>query len=46
MSQIEDELLPDRLDAITALRKYQEGIQVGHTVVVIASVLKNIQGER
>ena len=42
-SQIEDQLLPDRLDATTALQKHREGVEVGHTVVVLASVLNGVQ---
>ncbi|RAL00771.1 uncharacterized protein BO80DRAFT_475284 [Aspergillus ibericus CBS 121593] len=36
--QIENELLPDRLDAVTALRAHRQGIEIGHPVVVMASV--------
>lgn len=42
VSQIEDELLPDRLDAESALEKHHAGIRVGHTVVVMASVVKRV----
>ncbi|KAH7024722.1 uncharacterized protein B0I36DRAFT_295397 [Microdochium trichocladiopsis] len=35
---IEQQLLPHRLDAVTAYRQHCEGIEIGHTVVVIASV--------
>ena len=45
-AQIKDTLLPDRLDAIAALRKHREGIKVGHTVIVMASVLKSIGNAR
>ncbi|MCJ1247109.1 hypothetical protein MMC30_004320 [Trapelia coarctata] len=41
-SQIENQLLPERLDAVTALQKHRQGVDVGHTVVVLASVLKGI----
>ena len=33
-------LLPDRLSAVEALQKHQEGVTMGHTVIVMASVLK------
>ncbi|PWY84751.1 hypothetical protein BO70DRAFT_334613 [Aspergillus heteromorphus CBS 117.55] len=38
--QIENDLLPDRLDAVAALRAHRQGIEIGHPVVVMASVLK------
>ncbi|PYI32702.1 hypothetical protein BP00DRAFT_393982 [Aspergillus indologenus CBS 114.80] len=38
--QIERELLPERIDAITALELHQEGVELGHPVVVMASVLR------
>ncbi|KAF2009734.1 hypothetical protein BU24DRAFT_358557 [Aaosphaeria arxii CBS 175.79] len=38
--QIEIKLAPHRLDATTALQRYREGERIGHTVVVLASVLK------
>ena len=42
-SQIEDELMPHRFDANSALQKHREGVKVGHTVVVMASVLKSVR---
>ena len=39
--QIEEELLPDRLNAVAALHKYHAAVEIGHTVVVIANVLKS-----
>ncbi|OOF97595.1 hypothetical protein ASPCADRAFT_144251 [Aspergillus carbonarius ITEM 5010] len=36
--QIENELLSERLDAVTALRAHRQGIEIGHPVVVMASV--------
>ena len=39
--EFEEELLPDRLNAAEALQKHQEGVKIGHTVVVMASVLKS-----
>ncbi|OJJ94711.1 hypothetical protein ASPACDRAFT_48539 [Aspergillus aculeatus ATCC 16872] len=38
--QIERELLSERIDAIAALELHQEGVELGHPVVVMASVLK------
>ncbi|PYI13888.1 hypothetical protein BO99DRAFT_371346 [Aspergillus violaceofuscus CBS 115571] len=38
--QIERELLPERIDAITALKLHHEGVELGHPVVVMASVLR------
>ncbi|PYH89980.1 hypothetical protein BO71DRAFT_93366 [Aspergillus ellipticus CBS 707.79] len=38
--QIENDLLPDRLDAVAALKAHRQGIELGHPVVVMASVLK------
>ncbi|RAH70058.1 uncharacterized protein BO66DRAFT_323337 [Aspergillus aculeatinus CBS 121060] len=38
--QIERELLSERIDAVTALELHQEGVELGHPVVVMASVLK------
>ncbi len=38
--QIEDELFPYRLDAETALEHHHAGVEIGHTVFVLASVLK------
>ncbi|GKZ30033.1 hypothetical protein AbraIFM66950_007553 [Aspergillus brasiliensis] len=35
--EIENELLPDRLDAVTALKAHRHGIDIGHPVVVMAS---------
>ncbi|CAK43146.1 hypothetical protein CBS63078_3449 [Aspergillus niger] len=35
--EIENELRPDRLDAVTALKAHKQGIDIGHPVVVMAS---------
>ncbi|RAH53495.1 hypothetical protein BO85DRAFT_381528 [Aspergillus piperis CBS 112811] len=35
--EIENELLPHRLDAVTALKAHKQGIDIGHPVVVMAS---------
>ncbi|PWY74210.1 hypothetical protein BO83DRAFT_360448 [Aspergillus eucalypticola CBS 122712] len=35
--EIESELLPNRLDAVTALKAHKQGIDIGHPVVVMAS---------
>ena len=45
-TQIVEDLLPDRLNAIEALQKYREGVKIGHTVVVMASVLKSAGSRR
>jgi hypothetical protein len=37
--QIEDELSPYRLDAVTALEQYNAGVEIGHTVFVLANIL-------
>ena len=42
VSQLNNELLPSRLDAITALQEHRKGIVIGHTVVVMVSILKNV----
>ena len=42
ISQVEDELLPHRFDAQTALEQHRAGTRIGHTVVVMASVLKHV----
>jgi hypothetical protein len=36
--QIENDLLPCRLDATTALRAHRQGIEIGHLVAVMASI--------
>lgn len=41
VTQIMEELLPDRLNAVEALQRHGEGVKIGHTVVVMASVLKS-----
>jgi hypothetical protein len=38
--RIEEELLPFRLDAETALEQHHTGVSIGHPVFVLASVLK------
>lgn len=43
-SQIEDELAPYRLDAETALEQYHAGVEIGHTVFVLVSVLQSCRG--
>jgi len=43
-SGIEEELIPHRLDAETALQQYHAGVEIGHPVIVLASVLKKRQG--
>ena len=45
-TQIDDHLLPDRLNAMEALQKYREGVEIGHTVIVMASVLKSAGSRR
>ena len=42
--QIEDELSPYRLDAETALKQHHAGVEIGHTVFVLANVLKSCRG--
>jgi hypothetical protein len=39
--QIEDELSPYRLDAVTALEQHHAGVEIGHTVFVLANVLRS-----
>ncbi|KAE8133790.1 hypothetical protein BDV38DRAFT_274004 [Aspergillus pseudotamarii] len=39
-AQIEQNLHPHRLDAVAALEQYHAGVEIGHTVYVMASVLK------
>ena len=38
--QVLERLLLDRFSAVEALQKHREGIRMGHTVVVLASVPK------
>jgi hypothetical protein len=42
--QIGDELSPYRLDAETALEQHHAGVEIGHTVFVLANVLKSCRG--
>ena len=46
VTHIVEELLPDRLNSVEALRKHREGVKIGHTVVVMASVLKSARSRR
>ncbi|KAJ1329821.1 hypothetical protein MN608_06557 [Microdochium nivale] len=39
---IEQQLRPHRVDAVTALSQHCAGVEIGHTVVVIASVLGDV----
>ena len=39
--RIEEELIPYRLSATEALHENHKGVKIGHTVVVMASVLKS-----
>ena len=38
--------MPDRLSAVEALQKHREGFKMGHTVVVMASVLTSAKAGR
>lgn len=42
-ARIERELLPFRIDAVTALKKHHAGVVIGHPVFVLASVLNQAQ---
>ena len=46
VTQVMEGLLPDRLNSVEALQKYREGVRIGHTVVVMASVLKSAGSRR
>lgn len=42
-TRIINDLVPDCLSATEALQKYRHGVRIGHTVVVMASVLQERQ---
>lgn len=44
--EVVEGLLPDRLNTVEALQKHREGVKIGHTVVVMASVLKSARSRR
>ena len=46
VTQIMEELFSDRLNAVEALQKHRKGVIIGHTVVVMASVLKGARSRR
>ena len=45
-TRIDEDLLPNRLNSMEALQKYREGIKIGHTVIVMARVLKSVGSRR
>ena len=44
--RIDEDLLPERFKAIEALQKYWEGVKIGHTVIVMDSMLKSVGSRR
>ena len=40
-ARIEEELRSYRLDAVTAVEQHHAGVEIGHPVFVLASVLNN-----